>query len=290
MNNNYSLNDILEVASKLTEEEKDYLFKKSHISDALFLLNNKGKYNMALNAIENHKKELDTMKSSLENLEKALKKSNSDKVFEYANTKIMPEIDAYTFARMVNVVEDITQIKLSSCSTKVYKILERLFKIKEYKLDMNHKDDEDIHTSKNVLGNLFIPFDKKIFWILSEINNRWSNYTNFEKAAIAKAIGTAFCMETFLVLMENWSRVDNQVSGKRVKEILDSCKELTVTKQNEEDDKYHETLLEDMRVLQTILQKVWSEYPEKKQNPLIGFVSAMIDINEKVNNYERSED
>ncbi|GEM_PF-7066612 len=218
----YTLNDILNVVQKLPDSEKDFMLKKVSVADILRIYNNKNEYCTLTKTIDEGMEEWKLWKSSIEGLYKELNKYDSDTVYKYANIKVTPEIDGYTFARMVNVVAKVTQRDIKHCCASIWAIINRLYILKEYPTDdfSQNETQNDVEKSKYLLEKYEIDFNKKVFWILSDIHAKWNDYSEVEKEAIAKAVVDVYNMEIFLVLIENWDKIDDPVPSSDIKAII----------------------------------------------------------------------
>lgn len=302
MENNYSVEDIFAAISNLPKNEKEYVLKKLNINDLLITLNNRSAYCGTFKLIEDAVNEIKLMESSLTILNNELKKSNSNKIHDYANTKVLPEIDGYTFARMVDIVAEITQHALPDCSSRVYKILNRLYLIKANEFE----SDVELEKNKKMLEYLNVSLEGKVFWILDGIAKKWEDYSSVQQATIARSIADIRYQEVFYVLMVYWNRIDNRVSAKRVEEILNSCKEIANLVYDEN---------KNIRLFGDVVNDIannWFSYSQKERDSIInlflktedfnmdnilkvcdattGLVGAMKDIYEKVSEYERSKE
>lgn len=214
----YTLNDILNVIQKLPDNEKEFMLKRVSVSDVLKIYNDRNEYCRLVKGIDDGIEEWKLWKSSVEGLYKELKKYDSETVYKYANIKVSPEIDGYTFARMVSVVAN-SRSKyetFSSCGSDIMTIINRLYLIK-----MQHGDTKnDIGETVNILKSFNIDLDKKVFWILNDIHTKWGSYTLAQQAAIASLIIDGKDTEAFLALMENWDKIDNRVPSSDIKAIV----------------------------------------------------------------------
>ena len=213
----YTLDDILKVIQKLPESEKEFLMKKASVSDVLKIYNDRNEYCRLVKGIEDGIAELNLWKSSTESLYKELNKYDSDTVYKYANIKVAPEIDGYCFARMVNVVAEVTQRDIKHCCAEIMVILDRLYFIKRC---YNGEIENDTLETVNILKSFNIDLDKKVFWILNDIHTKWESYTLAQQAAIASLIIDGTNTETFLALLENWDKIDNRVPSSDIKAII----------------------------------------------------------------------
>lgn len=222
----YTLNDILTVVQKLPEAEKDFMLKKISVVDILKVYNNRNEYCRLAKSIDDGIEEWKLWKSSVESLYKELNKYDSDTVYKYANMKVGPEMDGYSFARMVSVIANVTQRDLEHCCAVVFSIINRLYLLKKYPInDFSQNESKgDIEKSKHLLEKCGINFNNKVFWILSDIHKKWNDYSVLEKESIAKAISGNRSMEDFIVLIENWIMVDNPVPSSDIKAIMSEVK------------------------------------------------------------------
>lgn len=228
-NKNYSTEEIFKGILGMDKEERNSLLKHMTIDNLTSVVSDSNTFFKAMSEIETQIRDWEAAKSGIDKLSKNLKKENSNGIYKYANTEVMPEIDGYTFARLVNLVSKVTQKSLSSCSDSIYTILWRLYFIKEHSNNQlksipDSVNTDEILTSEEVLKTFNITFDKKLFWVLNDISKRWKDYSSVEKTALAKSISGIHNVEAFLVLMENWRGVDNPVICGEVEEILHSCR------------------------------------------------------------------
>lgn len=226
----YTLNDILKVVQKLPEAEKEFMLKRASVPDILNSYNNRNEYCRLVKHIEDGIDEWNLWKSSVESLYKELNKYDSDTVYKYANIKISPEIDGYCFARMVNVVAEVTQKDIEHCCVEVKLILDRLYMIKEYHGILFSKSKNDIMETVSILKSFNIDLDKKVFWILNDIHTKWETYTLAQQAAIASLIIDGSNTEIFLALMENWEKIDNRVPSATIEAIMSEIESIEDSK------------------------------------------------------------
>lgn len=300
----YTLNDILKVIQKLPEAEKDFMLKKVSVADILRIYNNKNEYCTLTKTIEDGMAEWKLWKSSVEGLYKELNKYDSDTVYKYANIKVAPEIDGYTFARMVDVVANARQETFSSCCTEVMAIINGLYLIKRYP-DNNIKCEDDkkkIEETVSILKSFDVDLDKKVFWILDDIHTKWGTYTLAQQTAIASLIIDGSNTETFLALMENWGKIDNRVPSSDIKAIMSEIK-------LNEDNKFFGlkdamidinnrlTESENFNGFLNSIHEMWNYLDDKQKNNITGnmaygnyagLAKAMLDIDESISKMEES--
>lgn len=256
----YNTEEIFKTILGLEQLERDSVLKHITIDNLTNIMSDRNTYCKAMTEIENQIREWEAAKFGLEKMSNNLKTENSKGIYEYANIEVMPEIDGYTFARLVNLVSNVTKKSLSSCSESVYTILWRLYFIKEHSINQvfnikampDNVNKDDILDSVEVLKAFNIDFDKKLFWILNDISKNWKDYSSVEKTALVKSISGIRNVEVLSVLMENWRRVDDPVLCGEVEDILHSCRYISdsiTTSENKENNKLNnEASLRKLRI------------------------------------------
>lgn len=232
----YNTEETFKTILGLEQLERDSVLKHVTIDNLINIMSDRNTYCKAMTEIENQIREWEAAKFGLEKMSNNLKTENSKGVYKYANIEVIPEIDGYTFARLVNLVSNVTKKSLSSCSNSVYTILWRLYFIKDHSINQTFysiPDSEDILLDEAVLKTFNIPFDKKLFWILDDISKKWKEYSPIQKEVLAKSISSIRNMETFLAMMEKWRSVDDPVICGEVEEILHSCKYISASTPND---------------------------------------------------------
>lgn len=116
---------------------------------------------------------------------------------------------------MIAAVGEVTQKSMSSIGESYKTIFSRMRDIKDNKLQVVGDDGEidDLSNVEIVLGSLGIKLResnqefRNFQDVLDEVASGWDNYSSVQQAAIAKAFSGVRQQENFLVLMENWDKV-----------------------------------------------------------------------------------
>ncbi|KEZ90101.1 hypothetical protein [Lacrimispora celerecrescens] len=231
----FTVDEVFEEINKLNSEEKVALLKNTNLYNVVQLMNEPDQYKGTLEAIDSHVNTWINTKSVLKKLNGFMITRDCQKLVEEAKAfvppdeaTVMPGISADNFARMVNVIMNVTMKPVEECARIVYDVITRISCLNECQ---NNYDlaDEDIVKSTSVLNQLNVDIAKTPFDLFTVLNNKKETYDSLSLNAIAKCLAGNYNAEYCMILIDKWLDVFNPISLGKVVESVYSIKETTDT-------------------------------------------------------------
>lgn len=232
-NKEFTVDEVFAEINKLNSEEKVALSNNISLLNTRLLMNDLEQYKNTLKTIDNTMDSLTKTKSALKRLKRNMVNEKCLKLIEKAkafiapeDAFIMPDVRASEFARMVNVVAEVSRRSVAECSKAVYDILTHLSLLKNY-LTSNEPSDESIIKDVSVLEQLDVDVVKTPFDLFAVLNNKKDLYDPLSLDAIARCLAGIYNAEFCKILIDKWLDVFNPISTQKVAESVYSLKETT---------------------------------------------------------------
>lgn len=232
-NKEFTIDEVFAEINKMSKEEKEILSKNTNLYNVVQIMNEPEQYKKTIKAINDSMKSWSDTKIALMKLKVNMNTRYCRQLEERAkafvapeDAFIMPDVRANNFARMVNVLANVTQRPVGDCSRIVYDILTRLSCLKSYQ-SKHDSTDEDIITSANALKQLGIDVAKTPFNLFTELHSKRETFSSLSISAISRCIAGLRYAEYGSVLIDSWEDTFKPISTQKVVESVYSLKETT---------------------------------------------------------------